>query len=158
MKRFFALLLALVVVLSVSSVAFAADVSSVTAPPVVEDGNKAAALPTLVESDEGVVLTPVDNVEDLPEDAQEEFKQAEATVKEAIPEGMVARYLVYAQSPNGEPYKLTLKLDDVKDIKDFAARLFKDGKWIELEVIMNDDGTFTVVVPSDGTLAICTAK
>lgn len=157
MKRYFALLLALVVVLSVSSVAYAADVGSVTAAPVVEEGNKAAALPTVVESDEDVVLTPVDEVEDLPEDAQEEFKEAAATVEEAVPEGMVARYLVYSSGP-ATPYTITLKLDDITDVKDVVVRLFKDGKWIDLEVVKNADGTFTIKLPESGALAICTTK
>lgn len=153
MKRSLALILALVIVLSVSSVAYA--VNSPAAAPVVETGTKAAALPTVVSGD--AQLTPVDKIADLPEEAQAELKEANSALKEAVPDGMVARYVVYAESKT-VPYELTLKMEDIKDIKDFASKIFKDGKWVELKAVLNADGTVTITVTDNGPLAVFTKK
>ena len=155
MKKILAFVLALVVVFSLSAVAFAAT-GSVTAEKTTEDGTKATALPTVAENTE-VKLTAIDEVEDLPEEAQEAVKEAQETLEAAVPEGMEAQYFFYAES-EVFPYELTVTMENVKDAKDFAGKLFVNGEWIDLEYVLNDDGTITITIRENGPVALFAAK
>ena len=155
MKKILAFVLALVVVFSLSAAAFA-ETGSVTAEKATEDGTKATALPTVAENTE-VKLTAIDEVEDLPEEAQEAVKEAQETLEAAVPEGMEAQYFFYAES-EVFPYELTVTMENVKDAKDFAGKLFINGKWVDLEYVFNDDGTITITIPENGPVALFAAK
>lgn len=154
MKRFLAAILALVLVLSVSAAAYAAG-GSVQAAPAVEAGNKTTALPTVVNSD--ATLVSIDNIADLPEEAQKVFKEASESVKKEVPDGMVARYFFYSESKS-YPYELKINMDDIKDVKDLASKLFLDGKWVDLKLVLNKDGTVSITVTGEGPMAVFTKK
>ncbi len=155
MKKILSFALALVVVLSLSAMAFA-DTGSVVATPTTTTGEKASALPTVAAKTDAK-LTAADAVKDLPEAAQETFKEAQKALDAAVPEGMAAQYFFYAESET-LPYTLTVKMENVKDTKDFAGKLFIDGKWVELEYVVNDDGTITVTITDNGPVALFAAK
>lgn len=155
MKRILSFALALVVVLSMSAMAFA-DTGSVVATPTTETGAKASALPTVAEKTDAT-LTAADDVKDLPEEAQKAFKDAQKALDAAVPEGMEAQYFFYAESKT-LPYDLTIKMANVKDAKDFAGKLFVDGKWVDLKYVLNDDGTITVTITDNGPVAFFVTK
>ena len=155
MKRILSFALALVVVLSLSAMAFA-DTGSVVATPTTEAGTKASALPT-VAAETDAKLTAADEVKDLPEEAQATFKEAQKALDAAVPEGMEAQYFFYAESET-LPYELTIKMANVKDAKDFAGKLFVDGKWVELDYALNDDGTITITITDNGPVVLFAAK
>ena len=155
MKKILAFVLALVVVFSLTAVAFA-ETGSVTAEKTTEDGTKATALPTVAENTE-VKLVAIDEIEELPEEAQEAVKEAQETLEAAVPEGMEAQYFFYAES-EVFPYELTVTMENVKDAKDFAGKLFINGEWVELEYVLNDDGTITITIPENGPVALFAAK
>ncbi len=155
MKKILAFVLALVVVFSLSAVAFAAT-GSVEAEKTTEDGTKATALPTVAEDTEAE-LTAIDEIENLPEEAQEAVKEAQEALEAAVPEGMEAQYFFYFEAPE-YPYELTVTMENVKDAADFAGKLFVNGEWVDLEFVLNDDGTITITIPENGPVALFAAK
>ena len=56
-----------------------------------------------------------------------------------------------------EPIDVTLKIDEVTEIENInevKVMQFVDGEWVELEVVMNPDGTITIKGVVEGPIAI----
>lgn len=142
MKKTVAILLAAMMVFAVSGSAFA--VSSVVAPVV--NPEITADLPEIVEGN-----LEVKTVDELTEAEQKTVEAALETLAAVVPEGMTVQYcnLVSAES---YPASVTIRLENAENV---TAMLFVDGEWIEVEVIKNPDGTFTITVETEGVLAIC---
>lgn len=164
-----AMILALAVMLTLSLAVPAAAEGS----PVAEktSGTVTAPLPEIVKeetkTEDGAAVTvePVaaDKVEEMPAEEQKTFVAAQETLKEAAPKGMKAQYFFYAKVTKTEADGTTAKSDTpatmtvrVENAAKVVVKQFVDGKWIELETVINDDGTVTIMGVVDGPIAIFT--
>lgn len=159
MKKAFTFVLAVVLVMAMAVPAFA--VGSPVAP--------AYPMPEVVaveaETEDGVKVTvivdlvPVEEAPILSEEAQEIYAAAQETLEEECPDGMNVMYFCYVTIlQEGEAEKvisvtLTLRIEDITEI---IVKQFIDSKWVELESIINGDGTVTVKGVREGPLAIFT--
>ena len=145
MRKVFAFVLAVMLIMAMSVSAFAA--SSPTAP--VASAQKTAALPVVAETlPEGVKLVAATAVS---AEAKEVVVAAQAELKEAAPEGMAVKYFFYVEAE--ETVELSLKLGKVESV---IVMQFVDGKWIEVESVLNADGTVTIKGVVEGPIAIFT--
>lgn len=143
MRKVITLALAVMLVMAMAVPAFA--VSSPSAP--VASENKTAALPVAAETlPEGVELVAMTAV---PAEAKETVVAAQAALKEAAPEGMAAKYFFYVDAE--ETVELTLKVAKAAEV---VVMQFVDGKWIEVESVLNADGTVTIKGVVEGPIAI----
>lgn len=139
MKKALGLVLALVMVLGM-----AIPASAVGSPTATTEDLK----PLLVSatSDEHKAYT-AEEVDELPEEAQKTFVESKEKLEEAIPEGMVARYFFYFASND--------TCDAVFNVEGHTVLVvmqYIDGKWVEMEFIINEDGTITVLNAVDGPM------
>lgn len=161
MKKLLALVLA--AALTIGMVVTA----SATSSPVAET----VSVPEVVVSEEnaGIVieLVATEDAEALTEEKQEVYVAAQEALEEAAPAEMTAVSFFYfqalAENEKGEkteiaePIEVTLKIDEVTEIKDITevkVMQFVNGEWVELEVVMNPDGTITIKGVVDGPIAI----
>lgn len=157
MKKALVFVLAVVLVMSMAVPAYAA--TSPVAPKANE--NTTAALPEVVaDTSTGGVLVAVEDVKELPAEAQETFVAAQETLKEEVPTGMKTQYFCYykaettADTKTSEPATLTLKIANVTKV---VVKQFVDGKWVELVAKLDKDGNVIIEGVVDGPLAIFTA-
>lgn len=93
-----------------------------------------------------------EEVDQLPEEAQETFAQAKEDLTEAVPEGMAVRYFFYfVPSDTEQTHSVVLELDDYAEL---VFMQYIDGEWVELEFTVSEDGTITVLNVADGPMAI----
>lgn len=93
-----------------------------------------------------------EEVDQLPEEAQETFAQAKEDLAEAAPEGMAARYFFYLLfTDEEESHTVVFDLDDYTEV---VFMQYVDGQWVELEYTINADGTYSVEKVVDGPIAI----
>lgn len=163
MKKAFVMALALVLTLSLAVPASAASTGSPVAPTVSD--TTTAPLPEVVDvkaeddSDVIVELIPVEDITQLTEEEVKNFKAAQEKLAEATPAGMKVQYFNYVKvlDTDGKPVNtsvsITIRLPDATKV---VAMQFIDGKWVELKVTLNPDGTFTIHGVVDGPLAIFT--
>lgn len=144
MKKTASIILAVLMLLALSTSAFAAA-SSVTAP--LSDPEITTDLPEIVETD-----LEVRTIEELTEEEQEVFVEAVAALSEAVPEGMAVQYFNFVESST-YPASFTIILDNVENV---SVMQFIDGEWVEVEVVKNPDGTYTITVDDPGFVAILT--
>ena len=168
MKKLFAFLMVAIIVLSLSVPAFAAT-DSAEAPE--EDSDETADLPEVVGGN--VILVPVaDILTTSPEEARalaetitEEFgeeltaeeveavtevvTQAIESLASVVPEGVTVRSFCYAANAG----EVTLKITDASAV---TAMAFLNGEWVEIEVIDNGDGTYTLNLDEACPIAILT--
>lgn len=145
MRKVLTFVLVVMMVMAMAVPAFAA--SSPVAPVATE--NKTAALPVAAEAmPEGVKLVAVTA---LTAEAKETVVAAQAALKEAAPEGMAVKYFFYVEAE--ESVELSLKLGKVESV---TIMQFVDGKWIEVESVLNADGTVTIKGVVEGPIAIFT--
>lgn len=165
-----AIVLALAVILTLSLAVPAAAVSS----PVAEETSQTttAPLPDVVEkevtTDDGakvvIDLSAVNDEASLSNEAKETFAAAQESLAETAPAGMKAQYFFYATTTKvnadgstesyDKPVDITLKIDNVTKV---VVKQFVNGQWVELETVMNPDGTITIKGVVDGPMAIFTA-
>lgn len=169
MKKAMILALAVMLTLSLAIPAAAATAESPNAPETSQ--TTTAPLPEIVEeeakTEDGAAVTvePVaaDKVEEMPAEEQKTFVAAQEALKEAAPKGMKAQYFFYAKVTKTEadgttaksdtPAKMTVKVENAAKV---VVKQFVDGKWVELETVINDDGTITIMGVVDGPIAIFT--
>lgn len=163
MKKAFVLALALVLTLSLAVPASAAT-SSPKAPAVSE--TTTASLPVVadVKAEDGsavvVDMVSVENTKDLTEEAVKDFEAAQEKLAEAAPAGMKTQYFTYVKVTDTEgkassaSVTMTVKVSNATKV---VAKQFVDGKWVELKVTLNADGTVTIEGLAEGPLAIFTA-
>ena len=145
MRKVLTFVLAVMLVMAMAVPAFA--VASPTAP--VAAPNKTTALPVVAETlPEGVKLVAITA---LTAEAKEVVVAAQAELKAAAPAGMAVKYFFYAEAE--ETVELTLKLGKVTEV---VVMQFVDGKWIEVESVLNADGTVTIKGVVEGPIAIFT--
>lgn len=169
MKKAIVLALALVLTLSLSIPAAAARTGSPVAPNTSD--TTTAPLPEVVETeittDDGtkLIIDPIaaDDTENLSEEVQEVLATAQKALKAATPKGMKAQYFFYVQIDKVEADGATTKYDGsvdmivkIENITEVVVKQFIDGKWVELEAIINDDGTITIKGVVEGPIAIFT--
>lgn len=148
MRKVITLALAVMLVMAMTIPAFA--VSSPVAPAATE--TKTATLPVAAEElPEGVKFVSVNNAGKLSAEAKETFVAAQAELKEAAPEGMKVKYFFYVEAE--KTVELSLKLAKVENV---TVMQFVDGKWIEVESVLNADGTVTIKGVVEGPVAIFT--
>lgn len=160
MKKAVGIILALTLVMSLAIPAAAtvgtpaaASVSSPTATP--ED-----LKPLVVEtSSPNLEIMSAEEIEDLTEAKQEAYAEAMKSLeedKDVVPEGMAVRYAFYCSvteegTTANEALSMTVELDGFKEL---VIKQFIDGKWVELEYVINEDGTITILNVVDGPMAI----
>jgi len=146
MKKSLALLLALVVVFSLSVSAFAAVGS---AGGGTTDPGSAAPLPLAKE--ETVKLTELEKAEELTEVQQEVYAKAYEDLANVVPEGFIPQYFCYAQASK-YPAVAEVEISNATEAK---AKLFANDKWTDLVCSVNGN-TVSVTLPYEGALAIFT--
>lgn len=171
MRKGIVLALALVLALSLTVPAAAAGTGSPTAPETSD--TTTAPLPEIVENgtemttdDAKIIVDPVaaEDTAELSAEAQETFASAQASLADAAPAGMKAQYFFYVtvhkQFEDGTtekydgPVSMTVKIANATKV---VVKQFVDGKWVPLNVVMNDDGTVTIEGVVEGPIAIFTA-
>lgn len=170
MKKAIVLALAVILTLSLAVPAAAAGTGSPVAPGVSD--KTTAPLPEIVETEivteDGatVIIDPIaaDDTANLSEEAQATVAAAQQQLADATPAGMKPQYFFYvkidkvnadgtAQKHDG-PVNMTLKIANVTNV---VAKQFINGAWVELEVVINADGTITVMGVVEAPIAIFTA-
>lgn len=153
MKKIFAILLAAVIVLSLSVSAFA-GVSSAAAPK--SDTKATSDVPQIVEGTVKVI-----SIDEL---SGEEAKAMESAVKSlpealksdelaaVIPEGTIVQYCCYATAENF-PAEISFAIENASEAIVLA---FINGKWVRIETTENEDGTFSVILDEAAPIAILT--
>lgn len=170
MKKGIVLALAVILTLSLAVPAAAAGTGSPVAPETSE--TTTAPLPEVIveeiKTEDGatIVIEPVaaDKVEEMPEEDQKSFVAAQEKLAEAAPAGMKTQYFFFAKvtktaadgttAKSDTPVSMTVKVDNAEKV---VVKQFVDGKWVELKVIVNADGTITIEDVVDGPIAIFTA-
>lgn len=164
MKKAIVLALALVLTLSLAVPAAAASTGSPVAPAASE--TTTASLPVVadVKAEDGsavtVELVSVEDTTGLTEEAVKDFEAAQEKLAEAAPAGMKTQYFTYVKVSDTEgkassaSVTMTVKVANATKV---VAKQFVDGKWVELKVTLNTDGTVTIEGMVDGPLAIFTA-
>lgn len=160
MKKAVGIVLALVLMMSLAIPA-AATVGTPAAAPVSSPSATPEDLkPLVVEtSSPNLEIMSAEEIKDLPEEKQQAYADAMDALKEdkdAVPEGMAVRYAFYCSvteegSTTNEALSMTIELDDFKEL---VIKQFIDGKWVELEYVINEDGTITILNVVDGPMAI----
>lgn len=167
MKKAIVLVLALVLTLSLAVPAAATDAASPAAP-----GNSqttAAPLPVVVESEPKrakgpiVTVTLLDaNSPDLTKDESDAMAKAQQNQDEGAKGMKTALNFVYARVvkiyANGTTTReavgsVTIKAENPEDI---VVRQFIGDKWVDLEVVVNTDGTVTINGIQNGPMLIGT--
>ena len=166
MKKAIVLVLALVLTMGLAVPAAAAGTSSPTAPTTSE--TTTAPLPVIEETEvadengEVIVVTPVEATDDvvLDEEEKAELATAQAALASAAPAGMKVQYFFYVKvevqgdpSKEAGPVSITLKLENTDNI---VVMMFIDGKWVEMETVVNADGTVTIKGVVEAPMAIFT--
>ena len=151
MKKVLAFILAMT--LAMSMALSAAAVGSPTAPT--KDPNATSPVPEVsrdgLEDDIVIELIPVEDAENLPEEQQKEFADAQGSLEDATPDGMTPQYFFFFRAfRKGEGDQLT-KIEDPIDVKflingidEVVVKQYIDGEWVELPATINEDGTVTV--------------
>ena len=163
------IVLALALVLAMNLAVPVAAVSSPVAPATSE--TTTAPLPEVIveevktENGATIVIEPVaaDKVEEMPKEDQKTFLAAQEKLAEAAPAGMKTQFFFYVKvtkkaadgttAKSDVPVSMTVKVDSAAKV---VVKQFVDGKWIELETAINDDGTVTIMGVVDGPIAIFT--
>lgn len=168
MKKLLALVLAATLTIGmVVSAAATSDEESVSSPVA-----EATVLPeVVVEGEDGnilIILTATEDAQELTEDQQTVFAAAQENLEEAArDEEMACISLFYLEAyyveESGEktaitePIDVTLKIDEVSKLEEIAevrVMQYVNDEWVELEVVMNPDGTITIKGVVEGPIAI----
>ena len=170
MKKLLALILAATMTIGMVVSAAATSADDSVSSPVAET----VAVPEVVLSEEntGIIieLVATEDAVELTEEKQEVYTAAQDTLVEAAPEDMSAisffYFQAFAEDEKGEkgekteitePIDVTLKIDEVTEIENInevKVMQFVDGEWVELEVVMNPDGTITIKGVVEGPLSL----
>ena len=173
-----AIVLALAVMLTLSLAVPAAAVTSPVAPETSE--TTTAPLPEIVEidvvvdvetetktdDDTVIIVEPVtaEDADKLSEKAQTAYAAAQGQLAEAKLADMKTQYFFYVTIVKTDEERsfrevydgavnMTVKIANVKNV---VVKQFVDGKWVELEAIINADGTVTIQGVVEGPIAIFT--
>lgn len=160
MKKAVGIFLALTLVMSLAIPAAAAEGTPAAAPVSSPTATPEDLKPLVVEtSSPNLEIMSAEEIKDLPEAKQQAYAEAMKSLKEdknVVPEGMAVRYLVYCSITeegltSDDVFSVTIKLDDFEEL---VIMQFINGKWVELEYVINEDGTITILNVVDGPMAI----
>ena len=154
MKKMLSILVVLILVLSIGSMAFAAN--SPTASQTTTTGTKTSDKPTEVDSNYTKIVG-YNELDQLAAEDQETFKDAKKAVKDATPDGYSCRYIFWAEA-GSYPYEAKYEISTLAASKGVAVKLYADNAWQELESANNGDGTITATVTGAGPVAIFVEK
>lgn len=181
MKKVLFFVLAVVMVMSLTVPAAAAP-EDAAATGLISPGATAADLkPELTEESHPIVeIHTTEEVLELHEDVQEVMAEAKEQLADACPQDFAVKYFFYVEIVNAQEKAVTVSFEsivknvaaedsdtetaesesngtvDVEDIKQgrIVFMQFVDGKWVELEFEVNEDGTITVFNVVEGPVAI----
>lgn len=150
MKKALVWMLAVILVMGMAVPAYAVG------SPVAEESSGTATSDTvfLISTDNEknyFELVPVDEAEKLSEDAQTDYEDAQKSLAEQAPAGMRAQYFFYVLTD-----KPTTAVFQIEGITELVVKQFINGEWVELEAVINGDGTVTVKGVVEGPIAFFT--
>lgn len=154
MKRALALVLALALVMTLAVTGFAAgEADKAVASPTatVED-----LVPVIVEVEQKTEFyaVPSEDVEKMSEAEQKTFADAKDALAEAVPEGMAVKYFFFLAKTEDATSESTAVVFNIEDYTQVVFMQFINGKWVELETVLNPDGTITVLKMVEGPVAV----
>lgn len=169
MRKVVTFVLAVVLVMAMAVPAMATAVGSPTAPVAAPD--KTTSLPEVTKQDDNSLIVPIEEADTLSDAAKETFSTAQKELmdeekqKEIIPEGMATQYFFYyVPAESAQTSAVTMKIDELDaDAQTDAStyivvKQFQDGKWVELKVTVNADGTVTIEGLGEGPVAVFVKK
>ena len=150
MKKIMTVLLAIMLLVFVAVPAFAA---SPTAPEATT--SKTSSLPVVADMDQDAscILYSIYDADELTEEECTFFKEAQKTLKKEVPAGMRVKYFFYHQPLDAavEACEHTL---DIGNFAEVIVKQYLEGKWVELDVKVNENGTITISGIKTGPMAI----
>lgn len=109
-------------------------------------------LPVFVSAtSDSCVLYSVKEAYKLSPVARSVFEEAQDALKDAVPEGMVARYFFYVYT--AEPCTMVLKVTNCTEV---VVKQYLEGKWAELKSTLGADGNLSIENVVTGPMAIFT--
>lgn len=123
---------------------------SPTAPE--ESATATALLPVFVSStSEDCALYTIKEGYKLTAEARKAFEDAQDALKEAVPNGMAARYFFYLYS--SKPCTVVFRVENITEV---VVKQYIGGAWVVRESTINKDGTVSVKDVVEGPTAIFT--
>ena len=151
MKKIMTIVLAVMLLMSVAVPAFAA---SPTAPEATT--SKTSPLPVVVEEgkeDASCILYSIYDADELTEEECTSFKEAQKALKKEVPAGMRVKYFFYHQPLEATAAACEHTLD-IGNFTEVIVKQYLEGKWVELDVKVNENGTITISGIETGPMAI----
>lgn len=148
MRKVFVFALTLVMLMGMAVPAFAAVASPAA--------KAEEMLPEVDTAKTGGTLTTVEDVEALPEEARETFAEAQNALAEAAPKDMVTKFFFYftpAAEKKGDAIPGTLVIS-VPNVVKIVIKQFVNGRWVDLEFELDENGTITLKDLAEGPIAI----
>lgn len=151
MKKTLTLILAML--LMVAAVAVPAFAASPTAPEATT--SKTSSLPVVADKDQddSCILYSVYDADELTEEECTSFKEAQKSLKKEVPAGMRVKYFFYHQPLEAAAAACEHTLD-IGNFAEVIVKQYLEGKWVELEVKVNENGTITISGIETGPMAI----
>ena len=144
MKKALVFLLAVVMVMSMAVPA--AALASPAAKP-------ADLAPVLTKESQVIVeLHTTEEVMSLSAEVQELMAAAKESLKDVCPKGFAVKYFFYVEII-GSDDSVSITFEPFK-YKEIVFMQFVDGEWVELEYVVNEDGTITVFAITDGPIVV----
>ena len=167
MKKVLVWTLAVVLVLSMAIPAAAAPGEAHSSPAAKPENLE----PVLTEESYVVVeLHSTEDVLELHEDVQVVMQEAKEQLADAAPEGHAVKYFFYVEIVGDQQESVSVDFEtfvesasaensnafDVEDVKQgrVVFMQFVDGEWVELDYVINEDGTITVFNVVEGPFAV----
>lgn len=124
-------------------------------------------MPVITEESKQIVeLHTTEDVLELHEDIQEIMAEAKEQLADACPEGFKVKYFFYVEITGTEKTSVSVDFESIvehigageaeEDVKQgkLVFMQFVDGKWVELEYVVNEDGTITVFNVVEGPISV----
>lgn len=150
MKKFLTFVLAILLVAVIAVPAFAASPTAPEATP-----TKTSPLPVVADEEQEAdcKLISIYDADELTEEERAIFKEAQKTLKAAVPAGMRVKYYFYHWYFK-TPVEPCTHILDIGNFNEVVVKQFVEGKWVELDVKVIEDGTISVSDILNGPMAI----
>lgn len=168
MKKVLVFVLAVMMLMSIAVPAAAAPEDAAPVAALTSPAATAADLEPVIteESAQIVELHTTEDVLELHEDVQEIMAEAKEQLADACPEGFAVKYFFYVEIIGAEKTSVSVDFESiVENIGEGEAEeevrqgklvfmQFVDGKWVELDYVINEDGTITVFNVVEGPISV----
>lgn len=167
MKKVLVFVLAAMMIMSMAVPVAAAPEDAAPAAAIASPGATAADLTPVIteESAQIVELHTTEDVLELHEDIQEIMAEAKEQLADACPEGFAVKYFFYVEILSADKTSVSVDFESIvehigegeeEDVKQgkLVFMQFVDGKWVELEYVINEDGTITVFNVVEGPISV----